>query len=153
MTSRDLLPSPDYEAAHSPDKYAGKNCSSCDAWKSSLVVAFSGITSLYDNHFMTTHCRRQQPDEFVTSYCYEKLRLLDDCDMPWELPAARQCLIDGIDNSTRVMILWLHPLNMSPEHFTHQASQLELATNRRSSSKPYPDNVALHDIASRPTCC
>ncbi|KAH8040110.1 hypothetical protein HPB51_009366 [Rhipicephalus microplus] len=92
-------------------RFQGSTYATWQTWSAALISAFAPLPSAYDDRFMTMRSRRQGATEDVATYIYDKLDLLQACDIQWTSSAARQYIIDGIHDSTHAAVLsaYNHP--------------------------------------------
>ncbi|KAH8023131.1 hypothetical protein HPB51_011245 [Rhipicephalus microplus] len=96
-------------------RFQGSTYATWQTWSAALISAFAPLPSAYDDRFMTMRSRRQGATEDVATYIYDKLDLLQACDIQWTSSAARQYIIDGIHDSTHAAVLsaYNHPVHIS----------------------------------------
>ncbi|XP_075722582.1 uncharacterized protein LOC142814690 [Rhipicephalus microplus] len=115
-------------------RFQGSTYATWQTWSAALISAFAPLPSAYDDRFMTMRSRRQGATEDVATYIYDKLDLLQACDIQWTSSAARQYIIDGIHDSTHAAVLsaYNHPVHIST--FVRQAMELQDTSHRRAAA-------------------
>ncbi|KAH6937094.1 hypothetical protein HPB50_025530 [Hyalomma asiaticum] len=92
-------------AAEAWNRFQGSAYATWSAWSAALTSSFAPLPSAYDARFMEMRSRRQAETEDIAAYIYEKLHLLQSCNIGWTSPASRQYVVDGLHDPTHAAIL------------------------------------------------
>ncbi|KAH6925848.1 hypothetical protein HPB50_011132 [Hyalomma asiaticum] len=112
-------------AAEAWNRFKGSAYVTWSAWSAALTSVFAPLPSTYDTQFMEMRSRRQAETEDIAAYIYEKLRLLNRCNIEWASPAARQYVVDGLFDPTHAAILSAQSFQDDLETFVRRAVLLQ----------------------------
>ncbi|KAH6948368.1 hypothetical protein HPB50_023818 [Hyalomma asiaticum] len=118
-------------AAEVWNRFKGSAYVTWSAWSAALTSAFAPLPITYDTQFMEMRSRRQAETEDIAAYIYEKLRLLQRCNIEWASPAARQYVVDGLYDPTHAAILSAQSFQDDLETFVRRAVLLQDTAGRR----------------------
>ncbi|KAH6919616.1 hypothetical protein HPB50_029396 [Hyalomma asiaticum] len=80
---------------------------------------------------MEMRSRRQAETEDIAAYIYDKLHLMQSCNIEWTSPASRQYVVDGLHDPMHAAILSAQSFEDDLETFVHRAVLLQDTTGRR----------------------
>ncbi|KAH6929286.1 hypothetical protein HPB50_025945 [Hyalomma asiaticum] len=118
-------------AAEAWNRFQGSAYATWSAWSAALTSSFAPLPSAYDARFMEMRSRRQAETEDIAAYIYEKLHLLQSCNIGWTSPASRQYVVDGLHDPMHAAILSAQSFRDDLETFVRRAVLLQDTTGRR----------------------
>ncbi|KAH6922892.1 hypothetical protein HPB50_020090 [Hyalomma asiaticum] len=121
-------------AAEAWNRFQGSAYATWSAWSAALTSSFAPLPSAYDARFMEMRSRRQAETEDIAAYIYEKLHLLQSCNIGWTSPASRQII--AIKEMNRVITRPQHAITTAlvNTHATFAHEDLTQRTNSKGKS-------------------